>query len=589
MGEQPDVAEEAVEPDEVCPDQSSDQDTIGDKLRSGRRFARFGWQYPASWIKAGDVVDGGINSVRERLRPLIEAWRGDTLLRVTTPVVLTVIVALLYGFYMGNAVWLRHEHFATFDYDLGMYDQGIWQLAHGRGFMTVRGMHVFGHHANLGYLLLVPFYWIGIGGPQFLNIVNLAGVLAVSVPIFALARRHLQSGWIGLGLVVAYLFHFSPQWKIQETFHAESIAAPAVVGAFYFASIGKAKHYWACIAFALIWKEDVALATAMCGLAVALCFGHWRRGLTTFAVSMVWFGLAVKWFLPHFSNHGAVFDNLFGALGANSTELVTNALRHPPRLWRTLTCHGFIDGKLSAENPPLPGVNCPTTVLPQDPNAGPLGLVSLAKPYGYVTTAMSPAPVLLGTPQHVVNSATLANFTWDLRWHYGFFPYLGVLLASVRAVITRTRILTAVALTMVMVVGVYIDREEGVGPWTENYSVGNFALDRLAIHDAYADALQLVGPDDVVSANYQFVPHLSHRQEIYTFPNPWISSNYGVGGMPAPPDPKRVDWLIVIPADLNQPASALLDSILKSGEFEIRRTSRAPGGSLLVLERVGHK
>ena len=42
------------------------------------------------------------------------------------------------------------------------------------------------------------------------------------------------------------------------------------------------------------------------------------------------------------------------------------------------------------------------------------------------------------------------------------------------------------------------------------------------------------------------VPHLSHREYIYTFPNPWRSSNYGAGGtLVTPPDQNTIDDLVV--------------------------------------------
>ncbi len=515
------------------------------------------WRIPGWW------VDRAERSVRAVAAPLIERWRGRRWLQRHLPLALFAVVVAWYFVVFASLIWRRHEYFGSFDYDLGMYDQGIWQLAHGRGFMTIRGMEVFGHHANFGYLLLVPFYWIGIGGPHFLDLLNTAAVVAVAIPLFALGRRHLGSSWAGLGLGIAYLFHFSPQWKIQETFHAESIAAPFLVGAWYFASVGKWRAYGACLGFALLWKEDVALVVALMGLAVAVAFRRPKIGLVTFAVGAVWFAVALTVVIPAFSEEGAVFDSLFGSLGASATEVVTGAVRDPGPLLDRLEENNAI-GSFGDDSEPS-------------------GFVGLARPYGFIGLA-APHVALVGVPQHVVNFATVANFTWDLRWHYSFFPFLGILVASAHVVVRRRRSFVAFALIGVMLLGVFQTRGQGVGPWTTNHDVGWWPLVDNPTNDFIRDAIADIPDDAVVSTEYYIVPHLSHREGIYTFPNPWISSNYGVGGVPAPPDPSTIDVLLINEDRLGNPDHlALFERIVSSGEFEV--VERYPDGLILLVRR----
>src|SRR3954449_4605326 len=63
---------------------------------------------------------------------------------------------------------IRQQRFATFSFDLGIYDQAVWLLSRFHDpFVTVRGLEFFGHHVNPIVLLFVPFYWLG-AGPLFL-------------------------------------------------------------------------------------------------------------------------------------------------------------------------------------------------------------------------------------------------------------------------------------------------------------------------------------------------------------------------------------------------------------------------------------
>jgi uncharacterized membrane protein len=459
-------------------------------------------------------MDRVVTRARASGRRLHAWWLTQPFLRDTVPLILVFAATIAYFVLFEWLSYLRHANFASFDYDLGMYDQGIWQLAHGRGFMTIRGMHVFAHHANLGYLLFVPFYWLG-AGPQFLQFVNTLGVTMVALPVYLLGRFHMRSRWAGFWLVIAYLGHFSPQWKIQETFHPESIAAPLIVGAFYLATRGRWKGYWWCVLLALIWKEDVALVIFVLGFLVFFMFKDRWRGLLTVLLGAGWFVVATKVFMPAFQQSGAVFDNLFGSLGADMNEVVWNSIRHPTQLGTVLEQHKAQQGALD-----------------------------LMRPYGY-TGIVSPHVLALGAPQHVVNFASIQNFTWDLRWHYAFFPYIAVLLASIRTVVTRSRTWLCWALIGVMVGGVVLTRNEGIGPWSSQYGAGFWAVQDTPRNADIRQMMKRIPDDARVSTMYFMVPHLSHREYIYTFPNPWRSSNYGVNDIPKPPSPKTIDYLFV--------------------------------------------
>ena len=80
-------------------------------------------------------------------------------------------------------------------------------------------------------------------------------------------------------------------------------------------------------------------------------------------------------------------------------------------------------------------------------------------------------------------------------------------------------------------------------------------------------------PDDTsVSAGYTLVPHLSRREQIYTFPNPWRGSNWGYRDRDRP-DPSVVDWLVIDRAAVGAADRALLDRILASGDWVTVRDS----------------
>jgi len=465
-----------------------------------------------------------------RARSRSELWN------TTVPQVAALVLCIVYALVMYRLVWLRHERFGSFDYDLGMYDQGIWQLAHGRGFMTVRGMHVFGHHANFGYLLLVPFYWIG-AGPHFLNAVNTIGVVACCLPLYFMAKRGLRSDWAGLAVCFVFLFHYVPQWMINETFHPENLAAPFIIGAVYLAIEGRWRGYWWCIGLAMIWKEDVALVTAVLGVVLIFMTREFRRGALTVVVSAIWFVVCLKLVIPFFSPDGAVFDGLFGELGKSATDVVFNSVRQPSLALRILQEHGAEAGALD-----------------------------MMRPYAFTSFA-APHLMLLGLPQHVVNFLSVQSFTWETKFHYAMFPFVGITLAAVRGATTRSRRWVGWAMVVAMVVGVVATRNMGVGPWSNQYAMGFWPLtEDPVLQPARERAVAQVRPDDVVSAPYFLVPHLSQREEVYTFPNPWKPNNFGARpGVRR--DPARVDVVIMQPMSLQGDEVTIWNGVIATGEF----------------------
>ncbi|MGH9182013.1 MAG: DUF2079 domain-containing protein, partial [Acidimicrobiales bacterium] len=134
-------------------------------------------------------------------------------------VVTAMVVAWIAVF--APLVWQRHSRFGSFSFDLGIFDQAVWLLSRppfGDGLITVRGLTVFGHHAEPALYLLAPFYWLG-AGPQFLNMVQVVSMALGAVPLFLIARDRLGYGWIALPVCVAYLLHPALGFMAWELFH----------------------------------------------------------------------------------------------------------------------------------------------------------------------------------------------------------------------------------------------------------------------------------------------------------------------------------------------------------------------------------
>jgi uncharacterized membrane protein len=447
-------------------------------------------------------------------------------------------------------VYWRHARFGTFDYDLGLYDQQMWQLSNGRGFMTVRGLHAFGHHANIAHLLLVPFYWLG-AGPNFLNSLMIVAVVLGAIPVYGIAHHHLRNEWHALVPALAFLLHPTTGWLLQETYHPDAMAIAPMFAAYYAAL----KHRWLAyglwLAFAMSWKEDVALAAFMLGIVLAIQ-GQKKPALITMAASATWFLIATQVLIPAFSPGGAFFEGFYGDLGSNPIEMAETSVTDPTVVWEHLD------------------------------NADAVGYSrDLSASYGF-TSLLSPSTLLLALPQTAANLLSVQGFTWNPRVHYASMVLVALTISMAQGVARPARLgLRRALLGLVMVSVVTTSVLWGIAPWSQEYEKGFWPLHETERMELYRQAVALPEPGEGVAATYLLVPHLTHREHIYGFPNPWEPFYWGIAGEDPDP-PANVDWIVIDERLLNEEHLQIFDGLIDSGEFELVMSV----DGVIVAERV---
>ena len=493
-----------------------------------------------------------LSAVVARTRTLGARWSTKPAVAIRLPALLLFLITGWYAFRFSQLVIARHEQFGSFDYDLGIYDQGIWLLGKGRQFVTVRGLPFLGHHWNPAVGIFVPFYRLG-AGPNLLNVAQACAVASGAVPTYFAARRLLGNSWFALMLAVAYLGHPSSGWLIQELFHPETMAIPFVLAAWAFAEHERWRWYAGAVVVALLWKEDIALAVAMLGLVIVVRKNR-RYGLITFVASLAYFVFATKLMIPQLLGRSAFYEDLFGPLGKTPTELARNAIVNPDLYFKVLREH-------NAEN----------------------YADQVLRPFGYVGL-LSPTSLLIGIPQFFVNLLNTLSFIWDPKYHYVAMPLVSTTVAMVRGIAGRTRVASRWGLVLLVGLFTFGVRNTGIGPWSEKANDGYWPNGEQSTTPTYRRALAFVprDPSVVTSSPYFLTPHLTHRFEAYTFPNPWRASYWAVNGE-NPRSGVRVDYVIMNEAVLGPADRATYDEVVvRSGVFaEVHRE-----GSVIVWKRI---
>lgn len=466
------------------------------------------------------------------------------------PKLLLGLAILVWGWIFAVHVYYRHFRFGTFDFDLGIYDQLVWLWAHGDDFITVRGLPGFGHHFNPGMLLFVPFYWLG-AGPNFLNIAMVAALVLGAVPVFMAAEHHLKSQWLALPVALAFLLHFSNQWFLQETYHPDILAITPMLLAYVYALRERWLPFALWLAFAVSWKEDIALAATMLGVIVAIR-GHRRIGLYTAGAALAYFLIATRVVIPAFSPEGAFYENWYGDLGSSPAEIVKTAVVDPSQVVERLD-----------ESNAIGYVRDLTTAYAFVPLLAPLGL-------------------LVGLPQAMASLLAVQGFAWGTRVHYVAMPLVGLTIAMIEGVaLWPARGIRRFLVGLVAAFALATSAVWGISPFSVDYRSGHWPLTENDRQDAMEAAVAAPPSDAAVSATYSLVPHLTHRKSIYTFPNPWRASNWGIRDENAH-DPAIIDWLVIDRRTLGQQNAALLVEILASGDW----TTVSDRDDILVARRA---
>lgn len=398
----------------------------------------------------------------------------------------------------------RHEALATNGMDLGNVDQALWNTAHGRLLEFTNMFPVTNRlalHVEPILLLLVPFYWLGLGGPRFLLVVQALVVALGAWPLYWIARDELpgRHPWLYLVFPLAYLLAPALQAAVLYDFHAVTLAPTFLLLAFHALEDERPWRYALFAALAVACKEDMALVVAMLGMFALLTGRRWRWAVPTVFLSLTWFCLALFVIQPAFSPTGGnVQADRYAWLGATPAAVVTTLTGQPGMVWRHLWQAADLTGYLA-------GLGWPTGFL----------------------AVLAPLSWLPASPSLVINLLSDNPFSWRLEeFHYAapIVPFLfvsairgtrflGVMAGRMRP--RWTRVAVAVACVWLLVAA-------GGYSWARGFAPGSQAVRTWPVTDHARRAQSVfdqVPPQARLFAQSNLNPHVSQRRALYVDAN----------------------------------------------------------------------
>jgi len=406
---------------------------------------------------------------------------------------------LLYIALFSTLTILKHEAFQTTAFDLGNMDQAVWNSLRGR-FLPFTNWGEEGtrlaYHVDPILILISPLYFI-YSDPKTPLVFQTLVVALGALPLFWLAKEMFGESLVALVFPLVYLLFPALEAANMFDFHPTTIAAPLLLYAFYY--LWKRKYPWFFLFSFLVMacKEEMPLLVLMMGLYLLLVQRNWRVGLSTVALGLAWFIVAVYIIIPHYNPSGrSPYLAAYGYLGQGPLTMLRTMIMEPGVVLRNVLTReklGYLGNLLA-----------------------PVAFLSL----------LAPQVLLLFAPTLAINllSANPQFYTLE-KFHYAapLVPfvvlsalfgvyYLGEFL-SLRLKVGRHGPLYLLS-ALVLLSTLLYHRYHGFTP------LGlRFEMAQVTPHHRLAKELMALIPDGAtVSAQSGLNPHLSQRPKIYMFP-----------------------------------------------------------------------
>ena len=199
----------------------------------------------------------------------------------------------------------RFWQFEDFYYNFGVFDQAIWHVSRFQPpvieHLLVGGKLLFADHMDFSILLLAPLFWISDRSEILLVAQAIFTGLAGWV-IYKIGVKMLKDKILAFSIAWCYFFFVGIQNAVITDFQELTIMTLPVTLTFYFIITKRIRLFWLFFLITLGFKE-VTFLLGM-GISIFIFFFNrkWRKqALAAFFVSILWGFLAMKVFIPYFS------------------------------------------------------------------------------------------------------------------------------------------------------------------------------------------------------------------------------------------------------------------------------------------------
>ena len=202
---------------------------------------------------------------------------------------------------------LRYLSLHSTLFDLGIYDNRVWRIAH----LGELAYAVNGHFCPI-LVLLAPLYWM-VNSPVVLLVVQTGAIAFGGWILFKLARLMLESEAGAFVVMLCYFLYPALEFNTLYDFHPDCMILPVLLAGFYFIERGNKKWFLLSLVPGLLLKEPLLFSIAGMGCYAAIRRRWFKEGLSVVFVGFFVYFAFMKWMHP--SSVWGPMGETYGYLG----------------------------------------------------------------------------------------------------------------------------------------------------------------------------------------------------------------------------------------------------------------------------------
>lgn len=189
---------------------------------------------------------------------------------------------------------IRHSHFESGGFDLGIFDQSLWQYAHFLfPYSTLKERLILGDHLALTMPLLVPLYWLRSDVRMLLGF-QAVWLVASSIPIYLLARLRKFSFTVSFLIAGLYSLFPSFQFAVFFDFHPVIIGVGLLPWIAYALERKKYLYMWIAVILLLLTQENMGLSLVSLGFLYIFHTDHRKIAIQFIIIGLLSSFIAIK-------------------------------------------------------------------------------------------------------------------------------------------------------------------------------------------------------------------------------------------------------------------------------------------------------
>lgn len=413
-----------------------------------------------------------------------------------SPMVWTAIFTGGYAVLMSIITVLKHLSYHSHAFDLGIFDQVLWNTVYGDPFYSsLLGRHFFGEHLSPILWLLAQAYRI-YAHPAIILVLQSCALASGAIPVYWLAKEKLPRPAFAVLFVWLYV-SYQPLRNVNLfDFHPVALVTPLLLFAFWCLERQQYLRFGILLVAALSCKEEISTIVFIFGVYLILVQKKRLWGGLLALTGIVIFFVDIWLIIPSFRNAPFAFVDRYSYLGNNVFEILKTLVSRPLHVAK----HLFIKKKMQY-------------------------IVDVFGPVGFLSF-FSPSRLLLAAPTFIQNvlSNSKPQYTIGYQYTAPLTPFV-----FISAIYGLHNILNNVSL------GRYFRRIVKHPPsftkiavillWCSLIFFGHplpyyFIKYRITPHtQTITNVLRHVPASVSVSAQETLLPHLSRRPQIYEFPS----------------------------------------------------------------------